>query len=387
MAVSRPPATLLTGATGFLGGLVAAKLLTDSDCRLILPIRTHHDTHAIWNRIVAEALVTGASPSRLADRVAVLPLPASHDIRILSQACRDQGVTSIVHCAGCVDYFDTKALNAGNIDLTGAVVKLAQDLHAKRLTFVSSAFSSGYRSEPIPESLHFGASDDPTEYTRSKREAEALVAASGINYLIVRPSIVVGDSRDGRYGGKRYGIYQLWAAAEKIMCTQYHSRIYAIAPRVKLPLIHQDAFQDGFMAAYRSLPPNSVVHLVSRPESLPTVRDVWDLWLMTCSRPREAFYFDRLEDVPMEKLSRQQQLWVELTAVNLDISCRPWSFAADTLDQLRNAGLDFADVTLETIEVCQHRFIADSPRVRAFMENHKTEREIEPNLIECGSIS
>jgi len=49
--------------------------------------------------------------------------------------------------------------------------------------------------------MHAGDGEDPTEYTRTKRNAEELVATSGVPYLILRPSIVIGDSRDGRYFG------------------------------------------------------------------------------------------------------------------------------------------------------------------------------------------
>jgi nucleoside-diphosphate-sugar epimerase len=386
MVGMRPVATLVTGATGYLGSLAAGKLLAETDARLVLPVRSHHSREAVIAKVVGEALRAGARHSSFEHRLTVVPLPAAEAILELAQELRRVGIHEIVHCAGCVDYFDSKRLSEGNVDLTRGLIRLGQELNVRRFTFISTAFSAGYRADLIRERLHSDADEDPTEYTQSKRQAERLVASSGLPYLIVRPSIVIGDSRDGRYCGKRYGIYQLWAAAEKIMCSQYHPRICAIAPRVGLPLIHQDAFQAGFLAGYRALPDNSVFHLVSRSNSLPTVRDLWDLWLTTCSRPREAFYFDRLEDVPMEKLSRPQQMWIELTAVNLDISCRAWNFESSTLDRMRHDGLKFTDVTLDTIATCQERFIADSPRVRQFMETYKAERMIEPNIFECGGI-
>src|SRR5262249_31367450 len=155
------------------------------------------------------------------------------------------------------------------------------------------------------------------------------------------------------------------------------------APRVRLHVLHQDAFQNGFLAAHRSLPPGSIFHLVSRDETLPTVRDVWDAWLLNVARPREIYYFERLADVPMEKLSRQQQIWTELTAVNLDISTHPWHFSTGVLDRLRANGLSFADATPETISVCQSRFVADSARVRTFLDKYQSERAAEPSVIEC----
>lgn len=382
----RPGTTIVTGATGYLGSLIAAKLLAETDAHLIIPARPRHSPESVIARIIGESLHAGAlHASNLERRITVVALPPNESIPRLAGELQGREINDIIHCAGCVDYFSTRGLTEGNVELTRSMVALGQELKVRRFTFVSTAFSAGYSVNAIAERLHPDADEDPTEYTQSKRCAERIVASSGLPYLIVRPSIVIGNSRDGRYNGKRYGVYQLWAAAEKIMCAQYHPRIYAIAPRMGLPLIHQDAFQAGFYAGYCDLPDDSVFHLVSRLETLPTVRDVWDLWLTACSRPREAYYFDRLEDVPMEKLSRQQQMWVELTAVNLDISCRPWNFETPTLDHMRRGGLEFADVTLETIATCQDRFIFDSPRVREFMEKYAVEREAEPNLIECGA--
>ncbi|MFL5343069.1 MAG: SDR family oxidoreductase [Gemmataceae bacterium] len=385
MRLARSSAIAVTGATGYLGSLIAAGLLAEGRRRLVLPVRPHHAAEGVIARLAKEVAASGKHLPDLAERITVLPLPTTDEIPALADTFRRLGVEEIVHAAGCVDYFHTENLARGNVELTDAFVKLSQELHARRFTFISSAFSSGFRDGPIPEALHADADEDPTEYTRSKREAEALVAGGGVPYLIVRPSVVIGDSRDGRYGGKRYGVYQLWYAADRLMCTDYLPAIYAIAPRLPMPLLHQDAFRAGFLAAYRALPANSVFHLVSRDETLPTVRDLWDLWLHHVARPRQIHYFQRLADVPLEKLSRNQRVWVELTGVNLDISSRPWRFESGHLDRLRRQGLHFTDVTTHTISVCQDRFISDSPRVRGFMEKYRAERAAPPRVVECDA--
>ena len=385
MRLVRSSAVAVTGATGFLGSLIAAGLLAEGRRRLVLPVRSQHSPESVSARLTKELAALGVHLPDLAERVTILPLPANEEIPSLAGAFRRLGVEEIVHAAGCVDYFHTENLTKGNIELTLGFVKLAQELHARRFTFISTSFSSGFYTGPIPETLHAEADEDPTEYTKSKRRAEGLVADSGIPYLIVRPSVVIGDSRDGRYGGKRYGIYQLWYAADRLMCTEYLPIIYAIAPRLPLPLIHQDAFQAGFLAAFRSLPDNSVFHLVSRDESLPTVRDLWDLWLHQVARPRQLYYFQRLADVPLEKLCRNQQIWVEMTGVNLDISSRSWQFESQHLDRLRRHGLNFTDVTIDSMQICQERFIAESPRVRGFIDKYRSERAVHPKVIECDA--
>jgi thioester reductase-like protein len=379
--------TLLTGASGHLGSLIGARLLAESDNRLIMPVRNRHTRESVLARIVHELEVTGHTvPSRMLERVIVLPLPASAEILAMRDALRGHGVTEIIHSAGCVDYFNTHSLNLGNIELTKALVELGQALDVKRFCFISTAFSSGFRDDLIPEKLHEGAINDPTEYTRTKRDAEVVVAQSGLPYVIIRPSVVIGDSRDGHYGGKRYGIYQLWHAAERFLCADYLERIYALGPELPLPVLHQDAFQSGFMAAYRTLEPPAVFHLVSRDHTLPTVRDLWDQWLETVARPREIHYYDRLDDVPMETLSRQQQILLEFSSVNVDIGIRRWHFETKQLESMQAAGLHFVDATATTLRVCQDRFIADSPRVQEFLKKYERERQVTPRVIDRSHL-
>src|SRR5262249_5319043 len=154
-----------------------------------------------------ELSAAGVDAAPRLQRVNILALPPPGEIMRLRESIRGWEVSDIIHCAGCVDYFHRKNLAEGNPELTRAFVQLAREMLLRRFAFISTAFCSGYCDGPIRERLHGDSREDPTEYTRSKREAEAIVAGSDLPYLIVRPSVVVGDSRDGRYGGKRYGLY------------------------------------------------------------------------------------------------------------------------------------------------------------------------------------
>ena len=280
----RSAATIITGASGHLGSLIVAGLLAESEKRLVLPVRSTHTRDSVLAPVVAELKASGcrAAPALL-DRVTVVPLPPTAEIPKLSGALRELGADEIIHAAGCVDYFNTHKLNVGNLELTRALVALGQALDVRRFFFISTAFCSGYYDGKIPETLHAEPDADPTAYTRSKRDAESIVAASGLPYIMVRPSVVVGDSRDGRYSGKRYGIYQLWHAAERFLCAEYIERIYALAPHQPMQVLHQDSFLAGFVAAYKVLEPPAVFHLVSRDDTLPTVRHLWDFWLESCA--------------------------------------------------------------------------------------------------------
>jgi nucleoside-diphosphate-sugar epimerase len=376
--------TLLTGSTGYLGSLVAAAFLLEETGALVLPVRTHHSPESVLARIGLELQAHGHTLTpALLDRITILPLPAPDQLEPLREACTRHQVASILHCAGCADYFNVYNLDAGNQQLTRALLRLGQQLEVERFVFVSTAFSSGFQDEIIPETLHDLPGPDPTPYTRSKRETEALVASSGLPTLIVRPSVVIGDSRDGRYTGKRYGIYQLWQAAERFLCSsEYVPVIYGVAPRSPLPLVHQDAFVAGLFGAYHHLPPGSILHLVSDGAALPTVRDAWEMWLDRCSRPRETHYYPSLADVPIDQLNPLQQLWVEFTAVNIDIASRPWHFETTGINRLRERGVSIPDVTRETVAICLERFIAESARLPRFLDRYRVERDVVRQVFE-----
>jgi nucleoside-diphosphate-sugar epimerase len=375
---TRGPATFVFGATGYLGTLATATLLAEERCRLILPVRGGRSREQVLRPILAECAASGRRiESADLDRLEVTDLPDTGRIPHLAGRFRDLGVDRIVHCAGSVRYFDRPQLIAGNVELTDAIAELALRLDVDRLYYLSTAFSCGYRSGRVPEQLHPAPESDPTDYTWSKREAEYIVARSGVPFVIIRPSVVVGDSRDGRYSGKRYGVYQLWQAAERLLGTGYPLVMHAVAPPTRLHLLHQDAFQAAFLACYRHIPAGGFVHLVSREEALPTLRDLYHLWFRRCSPATTFHYYDSLDEVPLDELDSQQRLWLEFTSVNLQIACHPWSFETRNLEDLASRGLDITHATLQTLSVCQEHFISASPRLQEFLSDRRADGERE----------
>jgi nucleoside-diphosphate-sugar epimerase len=369
-------ATAVFGATGYLGTLATAALLAEERCRLILPVRGGRSREQVVRPILAECAASGHRiESANLDRLEVTDLPDTGQISRLAGRFRDLGVDRIVHGAGSVHYFDRAKLNAGNVELTDAIAQLAHCLNVERLFYFSTAFSCGYRSGRVPERLHPAPASDPTDYTWSKREAEYILARSGVPFVIIRPSVVVGDSRDGRYSGKCYGVYQLWHAAERLLGTGYPPVIHAVAPPIRLHLLHQDAFQAGFLACYRHSPAGRFVHLVSREEALPTLRELYQLWFQRCAPGTTFQYYDSLEEVAVDELDSQQRLWLEFTGVNLQIACHPWSFETGNLDDLASRGPEIAHATLQTLAVCQEHFITASPRLQEFLRGSKIDGE------------
>jgi nucleoside-diphosphate-sugar epimerase len=372
---------LVTGGSGFLGSLVATTALRKTDGPVVLPLRRPDAYEDAVSHIAAEAAAEG-EPLSPADRarITIVPWPPAEGLEALAARLRALGVRDILHCAGCLSYFNVAKLLDGNIELTRQLLELGRLLDARRFVFLSTAYSSGFTTARIPERLHETAGEDPTDYTRTKREAEWMVARSGLPWVIVRPSIVIGDSRDGRYGGKPYGIYQFWTAFERFV-NAFPPVLHVVAARAPVNLLHQDAFVAVFWAAYRELPDGTVIHLASRDDGLPSMRDLVKLWLAQYGGPREVHVYDRLDAVPMDLVDPQLRQWLDFTAVNSEIASVRWDFQRDRLADMRARGLPFRDVTLQSIAVAQDRFVRDSEKLRAFVARYRENGSPRPVVV------
>lgn len=382
------PTSVVTGGSGYLGTLIVASLLTEAPRQILLPIRAASDAAACVARIHAALVERGLSDELAVERlklVSVVVLPELERVHELVADFRSHGADELIHSAGCLDYWDKRTLHAVNVDLTRALVDVASAAGLRRIIYISTAYCSGYRSDVVPEQLHPEPelADEPTEYTRTKRIAESIVATSGLPFAILRPSIVVGDSRSGRYAGKNYGLYQMWRAIEGLLSKEYTPIWYTVAPHARLNFVHQDAFQNAFLALHRASWDQLVAHVVSDHEKSPTMRDLCWLWAEVY-RPTEIHCYASVDDVPLRSLPNRQRRFLELAAKNLEISARPWRFETTFLDRARAAGLVFADATLASIARCQERYIEGSARIQSYIERLATVPVERPRLIELG---
>lgn len=367
---------LLTGASGYVGGLIAAALLIGRpDVRILAPVRRRHELDTLYRMLGNELLASGAvAPESLLERIAFVPLPSAGSLAELKPQLGALGADcEVIHCAACLDYFDKPALQAVNVGMTEELLALAADSAVRRFTYISTAFSSGYVPHRIAETPHGEPDSDPTDYTITKRLAERRVAGSGLPYLILRPSIVIGHSVDGRYSGNRYGLYQLWSGIERLLCREWHETIHAFAPAERINLVHQDALQNAFLSAWQRLPDDSILNIVAAEEQAPTVRDLWTLWFEACNRPQRTIFYDRMADVPTREIPPPQRALLALASVNLEIIGHPWRFDRAGLDSLVAQGLAFPEADLDSIERCQRRLMDNSPAIQKFLAKHRRE--------------
>lgn len=193
---------ILTGATGFLGGELLVRLLEHSDHEVIALIRAPDDAAAAarLDATLAVLLPPGTVPDGRVRAVAAhldqpgMGLPASSRDALAADA------QAVVHCAASVSFSlpleEARTINVGGtramLDLAAAAPGLERFVH------VSTAFVAGDRPGPYRASEGDVGQRPRNTYEQTKLEAESYVLDAGLpSASILRPSIVVGDSRTG----------------------------------------------------------------------------------------------------------------------------------------------------------------------------------------------
>jgi nucleoside-diphosphate-sugar epimerase len=172
--VSEQP-TLLTGATGFIGGRLAERLAGEGRPLRCL-VRSGSDTAAL--RALGAELSEGdlRVPHSLADAAA--------------------GCARVVHCAALVSDWATVAeIRAVNVRGTAALLDAARTTGVRHFVHLSSTDIYGHPGTADVEET-FAPARFANWYSRSKLEAERLVLAAGdageLETSVLRPATVYG---------------------------------------------------------------------------------------------------------------------------------------------------------------------------------------------------
>lgn len=188
---------LVTGATGFLGMSLVARLLETDGDDIVLPVRAR-DAREALERLDQLLAVLYDEPPASAERLRVVPADITVPcLGLRPRTLRD--VTHVVHCAASISFTlplaEARAINVGG---TRNLLELACQLPAlERLVHVSTAYVAGRSSGVFTEDDHDVGQIFRNTYEQTKWEAEHLVARSQLPATIVRPSIVVGESDSG----------------------------------------------------------------------------------------------------------------------------------------------------------------------------------------------
>lgn len=193
----------LTGATGFLGTAVLARLVRDTDRRVVVLVRARDDV------VAAERVRSALAPVVGEDAVAsgrVIALAGDLEQAGLGLGARRRdalamSVTHVVHCAASVSFaLPLERAREINVDGARRVLELASACRGlERLTHVSTAYVAGTHRGVFGEDDHDVGQSFNNTYERSKWEAERLVRAHAerLPVQVLRPSIVVGEERGG----------------------------------------------------------------------------------------------------------------------------------------------------------------------------------------------
>jgi nucleoside-diphosphate-sugar epimerase len=161
---------LVTGAGGYVGGLVAAR----------------------YRELGVDVVAHGRATGDLADADPFAAVTAE----------QRGGITHIVH-SGAVTRFDVdrETARAVNVDGTEKVLAFARSCpRLESFGLVSTVYSTGLRDGPVDERLYDDEAGFANDYEWSKWEAEQLVAGAGddLPWRILRVATVIADDDSGR---------------------------------------------------------------------------------------------------------------------------------------------------------------------------------------------
>jgi nucleoside-diphosphate-sugar epimerase len=183
---------LLTGATGFLGMEVLARLLerTDREVLCLVRARDQAGAEARLDDVLAK-LYRDPAPWR--GRVAAMPGDLTSHV-----TPPDADVDLVCHCAASIAFdLELEEAREINVDGTRTMLALAKELDARRFVHVSTAYVAGLHGGVFREDMLDAGQEFRNTYEQTKWEAEHLVHECGHEWAIARPSIVMGESDTG----------------------------------------------------------------------------------------------------------------------------------------------------------------------------------------------
>jgi thioester reductase-like protein len=265
---------LVAGATGAVGSSIVPLLLAEPDTKVHVLIRASSDD-ALATRLQALVGYWGdlVDQDRLSDRLVGLRGDVCQPHLGMSERDRQvlaSTLTNIIHSAGNVNLNQSlNSARAAALLSIQEVVRFARhcaQLHsAPKVEYLSTVGVAGRRPGLIPEEPLGNGHGYHNTYEQAKAEAETTILReidAGLQATIHRPSMVVGNSRDGRI--IRFQVFY-YLAPFLAGC-----RTKGLLPKfgdVRLDLVPADYVAEAIVASSKR--PDSVgkiLHLCSGPE-------------------------------------------------------------------------------------------------------------------------
>jgi NADH dehydrogenase len=154
---------LITGATGFIGRRLLGRVVAQGHQAVAL-VRPHHPEGELVGPQVTVVRGFVTDPGALAQAV---------------ERC-----AAVVHLAAATGIADESMARAVNVEGTERLLYAARQAKVGRFVFISTISALRERMGP---------------YGRTKRRGEELVSASGLPFVILRPSLVYGEGAVGLF--------------------------------------------------------------------------------------------------------------------------------------------------------------------------------------------
>ena len=185
---------VVTGATGFIGRRLVAKLLARKGAVVYFLVREKSAKRAdelleYW----------GVDKTRAVPVHGDLTLPGLGIAKAERSKLEHKTITQVFHLAAVYDLkADEESQRIANIEGTRNVVGFANDLSASCFHHVSSIAAAGLYEGVFREDMFDEAENLDHPYFSTKHESEKIVRNEcQIPWRVYRPGIVVGDSRTG----------------------------------------------------------------------------------------------------------------------------------------------------------------------------------------------
>jgi nucleoside-diphosphate-sugar epimerase len=202
MADQSKPTIALTGATGFLGSHLMSSMLLKGYRVIILGRSTNEEP--LYERI-SRLLRWFGIENRL-NQVTCVDTDLSQDNLGIeneeySRLCSVVG--SVIHCASDTSFSENKRdkVIAANINNLKGILEFSRYAKVNFFHYISTAYVAGLSEIVCKENLPV-TNSFTNVYEESKAGAENIIAQycdkNSINLSIIRPSIVYGDSQNGR---------------------------------------------------------------------------------------------------------------------------------------------------------------------------------------------